>query len=59
MMIRFMYDLVNVETMELVKKDCVSQIKVADGLAKESVIASIKFFFSEEPENEVVNIRMM
>ena len=59
MMINFMYDLVNGETMDIVKKDCESRIKVPDDISEESVIASIKFFFAEEPENDVVNIRLM
>lgn len=53
----FMYDVVDEETKEVIKKDEVQKL-IVEGMTMESVIESIKFFCAW-PGEEVVNVRVV
>lgn len=57
MMKEFMYDVVDEETKEVIKKDEVQKL-IVEGMTMESAIESIKFFCAWAGE-EVVNVRVV
>lgn len=57
MMKKFMYDVVDEETKEVIKKDEVQKL-IVEGMTIESAIESIKFFCAWAGE-EVVNVRVV
>lgn len=54
-MMKFMYDVVDKESKELIRKDAVQKINPED-MTEEAVIEALKFFCSG-PDEEVVNVR--
>ena len=54
-MMKFMYDVIDRESREIIRKDAVQAIK-PEGMEEEAVIEALKFFCSG-PDEEVVNVR--
>ena len=55
-MMKFMYDVIDKESRELIRKDAVQKHKT-EGMTEKAAIESIKFFCCR-PDEEVINVRI-